>query len=149
MLPLFSASIVPNNYAYTITTSIGESVTLEVDTDFTDLRWSHNGGPNITNWEGRNKITIDNVRKGDEGIYECYNDGEREEAKHAIMRLIVRGTKRINTMDTLNGKKMLKEAWSSNFLHFVHNIVIPIISIKQFSNNGMKQISFEESKLTL
>ena len=76
---------------FTITTSIGESVDLEVQTDLSELRWSHNGGPSITAWERKIKVTIENVRKADEGIYECYNDGAREEAKHAIMRLIVRG----------------------------------------------------------
>ena len=86
-----SASIYPTNYAFTITTSVGESVNLEVQTDLTDLRWSYNGGPSITEWEEKKKVTIENVRKADEGIYECYNDGDREEAKHAIMRLIVRG----------------------------------------------------------
>ena len=63
-----------------------------MQTDSTDLIWSHNGGPSIKEWEGNIKVTIPNVRKADEGIYECYKDGDREEARHAIMRLIVRGT---------------------------------------------------------
>ena len=66
-------------------------MSLEVQTDSTDLRWSHNGGPSITECNGKSKVTIENVRKADEGIYECYKDGDREQAKHAILRLIVRG----------------------------------------------------------
>ena len=66
-------------------------MSLEVQTDLTELRWSHNGGPSITEWEGKSNVTIENVRKADEGIYECYNDGARDKAKHAIMRLVVRG----------------------------------------------------------
>ena len=87
----FLALVIPKNYVYTITTSTGESVSLEVQTDLTELRWSNNGGSSITEWNGKSKVTIENVRKADEGIYECYNDKYREEAKHAIMRLIVRG----------------------------------------------------------
>ena len=114
----FPASIVPNNYAYTKTTSIGDSVDLEVETDFTNLRWSHNGGPNITNWAGRNKVNIDNVRKADEGIYECYNDGEREEAKHAIMRLIVRRKKLISLWIKMARK--LPQNFKRGFAEFSH-----------------------------
>ena len=66
------------------------------------------------NGKGKNKVTIENVRKADEGIYECYNDGDREEAKHAIMRLIVRGKKVVRlTMTTASWCRMAR---STNIL---------------------------------
>ena len=72
--------------------SIGDSVTLEVTTtlDNTGLRWNHNSDY-ISAWDGMKSVTITNVRKADEGIYECYEDGHRDDGLHAIMRLIVRG----------------------------------------------------------
>ncbi len=77
----------------TVTTSIGDSVTLSVSTSlsYTTLRWRHNGGDIIEDWSGLVNVDITNVRKADEGIYECYEDGQREMGVHAIMRLIVRG----------------------------------------------------------
>ncbi len=77
----------------TVTTSIGDSVTLSVSTSLshTSLRWRHNGDDIIENWRGLVNVDIINVRKADEGIYECYEDGEREMGVHAVMRLIVRG----------------------------------------------------------
>ena len=77
----------------TTTTNIGDSVTLNVTTDLPEnvLRWNHNGSP-VTKWNILKTVTIPNVKLSDEGIYECYEDGKREEGLHAIMRLIVRGT---------------------------------------------------------
>ena len=77
----------------TITTSIGDEVSLDVTTTLSNeniLRWRHNEAPKSA-WDGMKKVTITNVRKADEGIYECYEDGHREDGLHAIMRLIVRG----------------------------------------------------------
>ena len=76
------------------TTNIGDSVTLNVTTNLQEdvLRWNHNGSP-VAKWDGLTTVTIPNVRLSDKGIYECYEDGEREEGLHAITRLIVRGTK--------------------------------------------------------
>ena len=42
-------------------------------------------------WDGMKSVNVTNVRKADEGIYECYEDGHREDGVHAIMRLVVRG----------------------------------------------------------
>ena len=74
------------------TTNIGDSISLTVTTNLPDdvLRWNHDGSP-VTKWNSLKTVTIPNVRLSDEGIYECYEDGKREEGLHAIMRLIVRG----------------------------------------------------------
>ena len=76
----------------TITTSIGDEMSLEVTTtlDNENLRWRHNEA-RMSAWDGMKSVTITNVRKADEGIYECCEDGHREDGVHAIMRLIVRG----------------------------------------------------------
>ncbi|XP_030851756.1 tyrosine-protein kinase receptor Tie-1-like [Strongylocentrotus purpuratus] len=77
-----------------ITVGIGETVTLGVLTDqsvvTSFLRWRLNGGSEITEWDGLTSATIYDVRKSDEGIYECYIEGNRETGKHAILKLIVR-----------------------------------------------------------
>ncbi|XP_072050190.1 uncharacterized protein [Amphiura filiformis] len=75
----------------TKTVSIGDSVDLEVSTNipFGDLRWRHNEQPIIA-WNSKKTVTITHVRKADAGIYECHQDGKREDGLHAIMRLIVR-----------------------------------------------------------
>ncbi len=77
----------------TKTTNIGDSVTLSVSASVSDtsLRWRHNGGDIIEDWNGLRTISITNVRKADEGIYECHEDGQRDLGLHAVMRLIVRG----------------------------------------------------------
>ena len=74
-----------------MTSSIGDSVDLSVTTSLSNLRWVHNNGNEITEWNDKITVTIDNVRLVDAGIYECYEDGKRELGRHAIMRLIVRG----------------------------------------------------------
>ncbi|XP_072043279.1 uncharacterized protein [Amphiura filiformis] len=76
---------------YTIVSSIGESITLRVTTTKSALRWIHNGQRVLQNWNGQTTVTINNVRLADAGVYECYEDGRREEGEHAIMILIVRG----------------------------------------------------------
>ena len=67
-------------------------VLLEVSTELSSnvLRWAHNGVP-VSDWDGMGVVSITDVRKADEGIYECYEEGHRENGLHAIMRLIVRG----------------------------------------------------------
>ena len=79
-----------------VTTGIGEeaelSVSTDASTDTSKLRWRHNGGDVITKWNGMTTVTVTNVRKSDEGIYECHVDGNRDNGHHAIMRLIIRGT---------------------------------------------------------
>ena len=79
----------------TKTTNVGDSVTLNVTTNLADdvLRWNHNGSP-VPEWNSLKTVTIANVKLSDKGIYECYENGIREEGLHAIMRLIVRGTYR-------------------------------------------------------
>ncbi len=69
-------------------------MTLSVNTDLTNLstlRWIHNNGPVIEDWNGKTDVTINNVRLADAGIYECFEEGKRHEGQHSIMILIVRG----------------------------------------------------------
>ncbi|XP_033103391.1 tyrosine-protein kinase receptor Tie-1-like [Anneissia japonica] len=56
----------------------------------TDLRWTHNYGDVISKWNGSSTIKIENVRKQDGGVYECYQDEYGKDGNHGIMRLIVR-----------------------------------------------------------
>ncbi|XP_072044702.1 uncharacterized protein [Amphiura filiformis] len=84
-----SATITPDHYTKTI--GIGESVTLTVTSTVNDVRWVHNNGDIITDWNNQTDVTINNVRLTDAGIYECFEEGRREMGEHAIMRLIVRG----------------------------------------------------------
>ena len=89
---LFIAEVTPATVVYT--TSIGESVEFNVtyhDQNVQLLRWKHNNGSIINAWNGRSVVEILNVRKADEGIYECFVENRRELGLHAIMRLIVRG----------------------------------------------------------
>ncbi|XP_071953437.1 tyrosine-protein kinase receptor Tie-1-like [Antedon mediterranea] len=58
--------------------------------DAVNLRWRLNGNV-IDIWSGSSDITIPYVTKDDIGIYECYLNDRRDESKHAIVRLIVRG----------------------------------------------------------
>ncbi|XP_063962745.1 receptor-type tyrosine-protein phosphatase delta-like isoform X1 [Lytechinus pictus] len=76
------------------TTGVGETVTLAVSTNASvstsSLRWRVNGGSVRTEWNGVSSVTIKDVRKSDEGIYECYVQNNRESGNHAILKLIVR-----------------------------------------------------------
>ncbi|XP_072044269.1 uncharacterized protein [Amphiura filiformis] len=83
-----NAKITPNQYTTTI--GIGESVTFTVISTVYNLRWVHNNGDVITDWNDHTEVTKDNIRLADAGIYECFEEGKREMGEHAIMRLIVR-----------------------------------------------------------
>ncbi|XP_041475123.1 receptor-type tyrosine-protein phosphatase kappa-like isoform X2 [Lytechinus variegatus] len=76
------------------TTGVGETVTLAVSTNTSvnasSLRWRINGGSVRTEWNGLSSVTIKDVRKSDEGVYECYVQNNRESGNHAIIKLIVR-----------------------------------------------------------
>ncbi|XP_033099346.1 uncharacterized protein LOC117102992 [Anneissia japonica] len=74
-----------------ISASVGDNVTLSVTSiirDISGFLWKLNNN-SIPEGNGKDSLTINNVRPSDAGIYECYT-GERN-GKHAIMRLIVRG----------------------------------------------------------
>ena len=67
-------------------------MTLISPTQTSLLEWRFNG--TVKNmWIGNSTIEIPNVSKEDEGIYECYDMGHREQGRQGIMRLIVRGRK--------------------------------------------------------
>ncbi|XP_033122498.1 multiple epidermal growth factor-like domains protein 11 [Anneissia japonica] len=76
----------------TLTVGLGENVEIVMTTNqpMTDLRWTHNYGDVISKWNGSSTIKIENVRKQDGGVYECYQDEYGKDGNHGIMRLIVR-----------------------------------------------------------
>ena len=74
----------------TVTASVGEPVTLEVDTALSVLSWRKDGAY-ISEWDGLTRIPFTSVQLSDAGIYECHEVGQQSTGKHAIMRLIVRG----------------------------------------------------------
>lgn len=53
--------------------------------------WLRNGTTEIQEWTDKLQVNIFNVGKDDQGVYECYYEGERSDSLHGIMRLIVRG----------------------------------------------------------
>ncbi|XP_033105134.1 tenascin-like [Anneissia japonica] len=86
-----NATVVPEHR--TITTSIGETVHLVMThngVNASKLRWKKDGGSDIMEWEGLSNVNLENVRKKDAGIYECYPEGQRHFGQHAILRLFVR-----------------------------------------------------------
>ena len=89
----YLADVYPYNGQYTYTAGIGDSIQLRVGGSFSksNLRWRHNGGGEISKWNGNDRLYIELIRKADDGIYECYENGKDNEGKHAIFRLIVRG----------------------------------------------------------
>ena len=76
----------------TITASVGEPVTLEVETtlDHNDITWRKDGY-SMSIGDGSTSIEFASVEVSDAGIYECHEVGQQSAGKHAIMRLIVRG----------------------------------------------------------
>ncbi|XP_033636815.1 angiopoietin-1 receptor-like [Asterias rubens] len=76
----------------TLTTSIGEAVSLQMlnKTSNTTYRWKHNGDA-IDAWNNQLTVSIPSVVQSDEGIYSCFVDGQEDQQRHGIMRLIVRG----------------------------------------------------------
>ncbi|XP_033107947.1 tyrosine-protein kinase receptor Tie-1-like, partial [Anneissia japonica] len=79
----------------TIIVGVGELVELEMEiernTNIDKLRWRHNGGGIINDWNGKTKVIIESVRTLDGGLYECYFEGERELGLQSYTQLIVRG----------------------------------------------------------
>ena len=123
----------------TISTSVGDEISLEVSTTLPSniLRWRHNGAL-VSVWNGLKLVNVANVRKADEGIYECYEDGHREDGLHAIVRLIVRGKfEFIYTAQQHIKKKMVVDVfrlfiphstpnfkfWNSNFFIKTLNVI--------------------------
>ncbi|CAH1242707.1 ANGPT2 [Branchiostoma lanceolatum] len=79
---------------FTITANTGDPVTLQMvqkSSRTGTLEWRKGGvgGTVLTGQNGLN-LTIASVQSSDEGIYECYYQGDTER-KQGIMRLIVRG----------------------------------------------------------
>ncbi|KAI8519485.1 hypothetical protein Bbelb_027420 [Branchiostoma belcheri] len=80
--------------AFTVTASLGDPVTLQMvqksnRTGTLEWRKGGVGGAVLTGQNGLS-LTIPSVQSSDEGVYECYYQGDTER-KQGIMRLIVRG----------------------------------------------------------
>ena len=60
------------------------------------IRWRKDGGNEISSQPDALEYVFDRpIQSSDEGIYEIYYDGERREARGALIRLIVRGIQSI------------------------------------------------------
>ncbi|XP_033117369.1 uncharacterized protein LOC117117232 isoform X1 [Anneissia japonica] len=86
-----TANITVDATKRTVVIGLGETVTLTVDaTTAENLRWRHNNkfmyGDSMHNVMS---LTITNARREDEGVYECYYQGERHRGAHAFMYLYV------------------------------------------------------------
>ena len=66
---------------------------VEVDIGVSTLRWRHNGEL-IPTLHGMDTNTISSVTVQDAGVYECYQNGKRNQGLHAIFQLVVRGEQR-------------------------------------------------------
>ena len=88
---VFKGVIRPSEISQTV--SLGEPVTftLEENNGISNLRWRHNGGESIPALNGMDTNTISSVTVQDAGVYECYQDGSRDQGLHAIFQLVVRG----------------------------------------------------------
>ena len=55
-----------------------------------NVRWKHHVDA-IDGWNNQLTVSIPSVVQSDEGIYSCFMDGQEDQQRHGIMRLIVRG----------------------------------------------------------
>ena len=62
---------------------------VNVDEGIENVRWRRNGD-SIHAWDSKVVVTIENIGVNDAGIYECHEQGIRQE-RHAIFQVIVRG----------------------------------------------------------
>ncbi|XP_071954253.1 uncharacterized protein [Antedon mediterranea] len=88
-----NALIKPANSKNTITTNVGDSVTITFDTDVQDLAWRKDGSPKI-NEGSEQSMTFDPVQTSNAGVYELHENSEREDRRHAFIKLIVRACPR-------------------------------------------------------
>eukprot|EP00057_Strongylocentrotus_purpuratus_P006092 XP_011660566.1 PREDICTED: angiopoietin-1 receptor-like [Strongylocentrotus purpuratus] len=74
----------------TLTVHVGETVTIAVVTNITedDLRWRFNG-EKISDSNGKQSLTLVNVRLNQAGVYQCFVNGKRWDAGNAIFLLHV------------------------------------------------------------
>ena len=85
----FQGVITPERISQTV--SVGDNVTLRVQTATVDsLRWRHDGDF-ISDWNDNPDVLLANVGINNGGIYECHRNHERYKGLHAIFQLIVRG----------------------------------------------------------
>ena len=96
---VFEGVIRPREISQTV--SIGEPVTFTVNKNngISNLRWIHNGGESIPALDNTDTYTISTVTVQDAGVYECYQNDNRDQGLHAIFQLVVRGEQR--NLDTI------------------------------------------------
>ncbi|XP_071952980.1 uncharacterized protein [Antedon mediterranea] len=88
------ALITPENSKNTITVNVGDDVTIRFDTELTsDLVWRKDGSTTLKIGTEKN-MTFNPVETSDAGVYEMYEDGNREDRRHAFIKLIVRACPR-------------------------------------------------------
>ncbi|XP_071952986.1 uncharacterized protein [Antedon mediterranea] len=84
------ALITPGNSKNTVTVNVGDDVTIRFNTHLnSNLAWNKDGFNNIQ--VGTEKsMTFDQVETSNAGVYEMYEDGNRDHRRHAFIKLIVR-----------------------------------------------------------
>ena len=93
---LFSpAKFIVGEEVFTKTVNVGDtgvSISMMRRHGTGNIRWRKDGGDEIHSNDGLLEyIFTGPIQSSDEGLYEIYDDGEREDAKGALLRLIVRG----------------------------------------------------------
>ena len=128
---LFVAGVRPESQTKTV--PIGQTATLTMTlvspTQISLLEWRFNGNIKPM-WVGNSTIEIPNVSKADEGIYECYDIGHREQGRQGIMRLIVRGKNARGFLNlTLLADWRRWVDWKPNFSEMCAVYLIPFINV--------------------
>ena len=75
----------------TLTASIGDSITLQMNAPSGSYAWTHQGVDTDRQWMDGPNIELGNVTKADAGIYSCSLSDQQSGKLHGITRLIVRG----------------------------------------------------------
>ena len=86
---LFTADVRIKQATFTVNNL--DSLTIAVDTALTYITWRKDSAP-VSAWNGLTRIDFAAIRPSDAGIYECHQVGQQSTGRHAIMRVIVRGT---------------------------------------------------------
>ncbi|XP_071954252.1 uncharacterized protein [Antedon mediterranea] len=88
------AIVTPANYKNTVTTNIGDAVTIGFDTEFSSLYWRKDGVLITGMLTSENSMTVNAVTTLNAGVYEMYVAGDRSNRRHSFVKLIVRACPR-------------------------------------------------------
>eukprot|EP00057_Strongylocentrotus_purpuratus_P017912 XP_011672386.1 PREDICTED: receptor-type tyrosine-protein phosphatase F isoform X1 [Strongylocentrotus purpuratus] len=85
---MHNATVLPERT--TLTVHAGETVTIAVVTNMTEgsLRWGFNG-EKISDNNGKQSLTLENVELNQTGVYKCFLSGKRSDPENAIFLLHV------------------------------------------------------------